>query len=408
MILTEIFEESIIVLRTNRLRTALSALGIIIGIGSVIALMTLGQASQKSVKERIQSLGANLLVVRPGSQQQGAFGFLRGSQGGGTTLTYEDAQAIETSQRFTTIDSVAAEYSSRAQVSYGANNTNASISGVTPTFFSLRNTKLAFGNFITDQDMLLTTKVAVIGTSTAEELFTENESPLGKDIRINGTTFMVIGITESTGGFGGADDTIYIPLTTAQKVVFGINHVSAIYVGAKDESLMDAAQNQLGFFLLERHGLDSPDKADFSISSQEDILETASEVTKTFTMLLTGIAAISLVVGGIGIMNIMLVTVTERTTEIGIRKALGAKRKVIILQFLTEAIVLTITGGILGVVLGLGVSYILTKVMSLPQTLSLPSIGLAFGVSALIGITFGWYPAQKASKLQPIEALRYE
>ena len=205
-----------------------------------------------------------------------------------------------------------------------------------------------------------------------------------------------------------SDDAVYIPLSTAQNVVFGVKYLSYIYVTAKSEDLMNAAQNQIGYFLLERHNLENPSDADFSILSQEDILETVSQVTGTFTTLLTGIAAISLVVGGIGIMNIMLVTVTERTREIGIRKALGAKRKTIITQFLVESIVLTLMGGILGVILGVGVSLIFTKTMSMPTVVSIPSIILAVGVSCLIGILFGWYPAQRASKLQPVEALRYE
>ena len=402
MNLFEIFEESIVVLRTNKLRTGLSVLGIIIGIGSVISLVSLGTASQQSVKERIQSLGSNLLIIRPGSSQQG---FLRGSGGDSSGLTYEDSVAIAESPRFTSINKVAADYTSQSQVSYGSENTNTSITGVTGNYFEINNIQVEHGIGITEDDNIFNNKVAVIGPDLVEELYT-NENPLGTNLRIEGKTFKVVGITKSKGF--GSDSTIYIPLFTAQKILFGVNHVSTIYVSAKDESFMDAAENQLGFFLLERHNIDTPENADFSIFSQSDILETASEVTATFTTLLTGIAAISLVVGGIGIMNIMLVTVTERTREIGIRKALGAKRKAIIMQFLMETIVLTVIGGILGVILGVVVSYALTKIMSLAFVLSYPAILLAFGVSAVIGIVFGWYPAQKASKLQPIQALRYE
>jgi len=401
----EIFEESVIVLKTNRLRTGLSMLGIIIGIGSVIALMTLGYASQQSVMERIQSLGANLLTVRPGSEQHG---FLRGPSEGSTSLTYDDAKAIEESQRFTTINMVAAEYSSQAQISYGSINSNVQISGVTPNFFELRNIDIELGQTITEQDNLLLNNTAVIGSSLAEELFESGENPLGKNIRINGSAFKITGVVESNGTFGSFRDIVYTPLTTAQHTLFGVNHVSSIYAGAIDESVMEEAENQLGFFLMERHRIDKPEDADFSISSQGDILETASEVTQTFTTLLTGIAAISLIVGGIGIMNIMLVTVTERTREIGIRKALGAKRKNITAQFLVESMVLTIIGGLVGVIAGLAVSYAITNLMNLPSVISPTSIIMAFGVSALIGIIFGWYPAQKAAKLQPIDALRYE
>jgi len=250
--------------------------------------------------------------------------------------------------------------------------------------------------------------VAVVNESFIENFLIDVSEPLGQTIRLKGTTFTIIGVTQDSSSFGRTNNEVYIPLFTAQRTLFGVSHVSTIYVTAKSEDVMDAAQNQIGFFLLERHGLKTPDDADVSISSQEDILETVSEVTQTFTTLLTGIAAISLVVGGIGIMNIMLVTVTERTREIGIRKALGAKRKVIITQFLIESMLLTILGGLMGVVVGLGVSAILIKTMSLPFVISISSIGISVLVSCAIGIVFGIYPAQKASKLQPIEALRYE
>lgn len=406
MKVNEILEESILVLKTNRMRTSLSVLGIIIGIGSVIALMTLGQASQKSVEERIQSLGSNLLTISPVSTQSG---FLRGAPNDAKTLTYKDLKEIEKSERITTIENVAASYSSRSQITFGENNMNVSIIGTTEKYFSLRSIEVEYGDTITQKDINAVSKVAVIGPGIVEGLFPNTPNPIGQNIRINGNSFTVIGITKSKGsGMMGSDESVFVPLTTAQKILFGVNHVSNIYVSAKSEELMDGAMNQLGFFLLELHGLKTPDDADFEITSQEDILETVNEVTGTFTTLLTGIAAISLVVGGIGIMNIMLVTVTERTREIGIRKALGAKRRTITTQFLVESIVLTLIGGVLGVIVGVGVSILITKTMDLPTVISIPSIILAVGVSCLIGIIFGWYPAHRASKLSPIEALRYE
>jgi len=403
----EIFEESIEVLRSNKLRTALSVLGIIIGIGSVIALMTLGQASQANVKKQIQSLGTNLLTIRPGAQSQG---FIRTNSTSSTTLTNKDVNALKSTNRINTIDKVGAEYSSRAQVSYARNNTNVSVSGVTPEIFDLRNIQIELGNIFTQEDSDSKAKVAILGPDTVADLFGSDINPIGQVIRINGGTFNVIGVTKAKGSSGpfSQDDIVYLPLETAQKVLFGVSHVSTIYVSAKSEELMDSAHNQVGYFLMEQHNLATPEDADFSISSQEDILETIEQVTQTFTALLTGIAAISLVVGGIGIMNIMLVTVTERTTEIGLRKALGAKRKSIIYQFLIESIILTFFGGLIGVVIGLVASYILTRLMSLPLVFSGISIMLAVLVSCTIGIVFGGYPAWKASKLQPIEALRYE
>lgn len=403
----EIIEESISVLKTNKLRTSLSALGIIIGIGSVIALMTLGQASQLSVKERIKSLGSNLLTIRPGNQQEG---FLRSGGSTNKTLRLSDAQAIAASTRVTTVESVASEYSSRTQVSYERNNTNVSVTGVTDDYFKIRNIELGSGRLLSAADDANTMKVAVVGPTVVEDLFGAGVNPLGKNIRINGVSYTVIGVTKSkgSGGFNSSDEVVFVPLNTAQKVLFGVNYISTIYITAKSEADMDAAKNQLGFLLLELHKKASPADADFSISSQEDILETASAITGTFTTLLTGIAAISLIVGGIGIMNIMLVTVTERTSEIGLRKALGAKRKTIITQFLVESVILTITGGLIGVAVGLIASIVITKVMSLPSAISVGSIFLAVTVSCVIGIVFGWYPAFKASKLQPIEALRYE
>ncbi len=391
----------------NKMRTGLAMLGIVIGIGSVIALVSMGEASQQAVQSQIQSIGSNLLTVSPGSQSSGG---IRGAAGGATTLTNEDAEAIKTSSKITTIKNVSPEYSNRSQITYGRNNTNTQVVGVEPIYAEVRKLSLSSGSFITPQHLSSMSKVAVIGPTTAEDLFGESVNPVGQSIRIAGKTFQVIGITKSKGGSGmqNQDDRIYIPLTTAQKQLFGVNYLSSIALEANSEEVMTSAQNQVGYLLLERHDIAEASSADFRIMSQADILETASAVSGTFTSMLTGIAAISLLVGGIGIMNIMLMSVTERTREIGLRKALGAKKKVIIAQFLTESIILTFTGGIIGITLGIIGFYAYSQLNSSTFTVSLSSVTLAFIVSVGIGVLFGWYPARQAANLQPIEALRYE
>jgi putative ABC transport system permease protein len=266
------------------------------------------------------------------------------------------------------------------------------------------------GAFISQRDVDGITKVAVIGPQVVTDLFGTGTSPIGQTMRISGQTFRIVGITQSKGGSGfqNQDDIIFVPLTTAQKQLFGVDYLSSIALEAKSSDVMTQAQNQVGYFLLARHKFNDPTQADFSIFSQQDILNTATSITGTFTSLLSGIAAISLIVGGIGIMNIMLVTVTERTREIGLRKALGAKKKTITAQFLAESIMLTFAGGVIGILLGIITSYIISRVANLLFYISPSAILLAFVVSAAIGILFGWYPAKKASDLQPIEALRYE
>jgi len=402
----ETIQEAFLTLTLNKLRTSLAMLGIVIGIGSVIALLSLGQATQKQITNQIQSLGANLLTVSPGSQSNGS---VRGAMGGGTTLTKEDADALSNSG-MPTIKNVSPEISSRSQVSTGQSNTNTQIIGATPSYATVHKIEVENGSFISEANQNNMAKVAVVGPQVVTDLFGEGASPIGKTIRVEGQSLVIIGVTVSKGGTGflNQDNIIYVPLSTAQKQLYGQNYLSSIAVEAANSEVMTQAQDEVGFLLLNRHKLSDPSEADFTIFSQQDLQDTISETASTFTSLLAGIAAISLLVGGIGIMNIMLVTVTERTREIGLRKALGATKKIIITQFLLESIILTVIGGAVGMIGGIIVFFVIAKFANFLFTISIPSIILALAVSGGIGIIFGWYPARRAAQMEPIEALRYE
>ncbi|MFH1833181.1 MAG: ABC transporter permease [Candidatus Levyibacteriota bacterium] len=405
MELREFLRSAFEALLLNKTRTALAMLGIIIGIGSVITLVSLGQASQQMVASQIEGLGANLLTISPGAQRTGT---VQGAAGSNTTLTLEDANAID-SAHFASISKVSPEITRRAQITAGRNNSNTQIIGATANYVSVHNVTMQSGSFITTQDVSGMRNVAVVGPTIVTDLFNGGDAT-GQTLRINKIPFTIIGVTVSKGGSGFAnqDDIVFVPITTAQKTIFGIDYVTSVSLSASSPDVMTQAQNDAGYLLLARHKLTDATQADFSIFSQADILGAASQVTGTFTALLSGIAAISLLVGGIGIMNIMLVTVIERTREIGLRKALGAKDSTVVIQFLIESIILTVVGGVLGMVLGIILSLVISAFLSLPFTVSIFSVFLAVGISGGIGILFGWYPAKKASDLSPIEALRYE
>ncbi|MBI2908581.1 MAG: ABC transporter permease [Chloroflexi bacterium] len=403
-------------LSANKLRSALTVLGIVIGITAVIALMSIGRGVQESVTAQFQGMGTNLIFVRPGSTTSGG---VRSASGSSTTLTLEDAEALVDADRAPAVLAVAPERMTFGQVVAGPQNMNTRIVGVTPDYETVRNFTVADGEFVNNQQVQGRSTVALLGANVATTLFGD-VSPVGQNIMINKRRFRVIGTLERKGGtgFGSQDEQIFIPITTlmyrldAQRTARGGRTVSSINVQAVDEQSINEAVAQIGVILRERHRITRED--DFTVMTQEDTLAAMQQVTGVMTLFLGAIAGISLLVGGIGIMNIMLVSVTERTREIGIRKALGAKRRDILTQFMIEATVLSVVGGALGIVFGALVANVIPMFMSQQgstplKTVVSPDIVLfAFGVSAAIGLFFGIYPSNRAAGLNPIEALRYE
>ena len=404
---SDLIHETISSLLANKVRSSLTVLGIVIGIGSVIAMIAIGQGAQNSIKSSIDSLGSNLIQVTPGAQRTVGSPVSAG-RGSAQSLTLADATAI--SQNISLAQNVASELSGRYQVTASGTNTNTSVDGTTSSYPIVRNVTIDQGVFISDQNVASLSKVAVIGPTTRDDLFGVGSNPIGQTIRIKKIDFKIIGVTVAKGGSGftNQDDMIYIPITTAQQFLSGNPYVSTIDVQATDANSMTELQSEVTTLLLSQHHISDPALADFSTLNQADIIATASTVTGTFTILLGSVAAISLLVGGIGIMNMMLTTVTERTREIGLRKAVGATRKDISTQFLVEAVALTFTGGFIGIVLGELVALAVRQFAGIAASVSLMSVLLAFGVSAGIGIIFGYYPARRAAKLNPIQALRYE
>ncbi|MEA4900634.1 ABC transporter permease [Desulfitobacterium sp.] len=406
MNLFELMRISVRALKANKLRSLLTMLGIVIGVAAVIAMVGIGNGATANITSQIQGLGSNLLIVTPGQTNTGG---VRGAAGSSNTLAMKDLTKIEES--CSAVKKTAPFVNTNAQVVYGSGNTSTSIGGTTDAYAQVRSVTIMRGRFITQEDVNSYTRVAVVGPNVVEKLMGDaNAEILGKTIKLNNIPFLVVGVTASQGSSGmtNNDDIVYIPITTAQDRLIGNKYLRQIYIEATSADMMTTAQDQVTAALRSSHKLQASAQNDFTITNQAEVLKTMESVTQTLTLLLGGIAAISLIVGGIGIMNIMLVSVTERTREIGIRKAIGAKSKDILIQFLIEAVVLCILGGGIGILLGWGGSVLAGKFMSMSTSVSLTSVILAFCFSAGIGIVFGVFPAKKAASMDPIDALRFE
>ena len=398
--------ETLLALTGNKVRSSLTILGIVVGIAAVILMVSIGQGAQASITKSIESAGSNLIMVTPGAS--GGFGGFRGPGGGaGSTLGEKDLEAISTLQG---IAEIAPVVSSQYMVATSYASARISVTGVTGTYAAVKSIETSLGTFITDDYVTNLQKVAVLGPTAVTDVFGEGVDPVGQRIRINGMYFTVIGVTKSKGGtgFGNADEVVYIPMTTLQRFLAGNDDISTINIEASSAEIMSALQTEITNTLMASRGITDSSKVDFSVLSQSDILSTASTITGTFTALLAAISGISLLVGGIGIMNMMLTTVTERTREIGLRKAIGARPSDITSQFLAEAVALCVIGGVIGILIGWGASSMLGATGIISTEVSWNAVLLAVSVCAGIGVVFGYYPARAAAKLDPIEALRYQ
>lgn len=392
-------------LMANKLRSVLTTLGVLIGVAAVITMLAIGQGAREQQLQLIQQMGANVVLVFPGQFRRGAVGFGMGSV---QTLTLKDVEALSKSNAL--IVQVAAEVRRGAQVVYRQKNTNTSIMGVTANYPVVRAYKVEKGRFFTENEDLASARVAVLGQTVVANLFGENANPVGKVIRINGVPFKVIGVLTRKGAMGpfDMDDQIMIPLRTAMYRLFGTEYLNTLSVQIVRNDFVNAAMQEIERILRRSHRLPPNKPSDFAMRTQAEWEQLAEQTSQLFIILLLSIASVSLIVGGIGIMNIMLVSVAERTREIGIRKAIGAKPSDIQLQFLLEAVVLSLVGGGLGILFGIVTSYAIGKVAGWTVIVSPTSVILAFGFAAAVGIFFGYYPARKAARLEPVEALRYE
>ena len=393
-------------LNNNKFRGFLTMLGIIIGVASVIAMLAIGQGSKRSIRAQISEMGSNMIMIHPGGDMRGG---VRRDPASMQTFKIEDYQDIATQTTY--VDKCSPSVSSSGQVIYGANNAPTSVYGVNEEYLDIRKYSVGQGDMFTPADIKSSAKVCIVGQTVVDNLFKNGEDPIGKVIRFNKIPFRIIGVLTAKGynSMGmDQDDLIIAPYTTIQKRVLAITYLQSIYASAVSEEATDMAIGEISEILRTNHKLKAADEDDFTVRSQAELSSMLSSTTDMMTVLLACIAGISLLVGGIGIMNIMYVSVTERTREIGLRMSIGAKGRHILMQFLIEAVIISIAGGVIGVVLGVGVSAAIKYIAGWPVYVQLWSVVLSFAVCSVTGIFFGWYPAQKASGLDPIEALRYE
>ena len=405
MLFKESFSMAFTALLANKMRSLLTMLGIIIGVGAVIAMVSVGMGVKSDVVNSISSLGSNMLIVSPGSTNRGG---VRGAAGSRTNLKYDDAKAIK--EKIKNIDFVSPSVSRSYQIVYGNQNWNSSVMGVTPEYMSIRSLEVSTGSFVSESDNNKRNRVAVIGSTVATNLF-GTTNPVGQNIRVNNQPFKVIGVLESKGQSSmgqDQDDVVIVPLTTAMERLMAMDYVSSVNIQVSDANKMDQVQEDIEVLLRQRHKIIGGKEDDFNVRNMTSLMETMSQTTTMLTILLGSIAGISLVVGGIGIMNIMMVSVTERTREIGIRKALGATFQNIMMQFLIESVVIGVIGGIIGIGMGCGLSMLVGKFGNFTTVITPLPVLVSFSFSVGIGLFFGIYPARKAAKLDPIEALRYK
>jgi len=405
MLLGEIILVALGAIRANKLRAALTMLGIVIGVGAVITMVALGAGAQKAVQQQIEQLGTNLLTIYPGQS------FMHGvASGERVSLTMDDAEALDKIQN-QVIKNVIPEISGNQQVKYGNQNINVNVNGTTPNFVPVNNYKIIAGRMFTRGDDEGRQRVAVLGNAVPEMLGANGPAMIGQTITIRGIPFEIVGLLEqkgTTSGWNNPDEQILIPLQTARYRVVGRDRLRSLTIEVSNPDSVNIAMIEIEGALRSAHGIRPGGDNDFQIRNRSEFLSTFEETTRTFTFLLAGIAAVSLLVGGIGIMNIMLVSVTERTREIGVRKALGATRRSILLQFMVEALVLCLMGGLMGILLGSGGALALSRLANWNTLISPGAVGLAIGFSAAVGLFFGIWPAQRAARLDPIQALRYE